>query len=366
VTYQDRAFEPAVEPPPAYPRRRPRAATPLTGLVLVAGLAAGLSGCSTAPAAAEVNGDKISVQQLDQQMSEWASSSAYRRAYDQSAVQQALQSGNTNPQGVTVEGSGTGTEVYGRQWAAIELTLLIDAEVVRQYLAAHHEAPTSQQVAAAWASEEANNPQIWQQLSPQARTQAAQLDAQAALVYGKAVSGSADKQFYTSHQADFWSQVCLGRADVVVSGSNGNVNNAASKRQAEAEAQAWSGNGQSSAAPQSAAQSCYSGEQLLERGEGFFKTVSGLRVGGTAAIPVNPGYQVVKVLSRQTIPFASWDTTVIELVSQHNGNHYQFPISEGGLDSVVNRATVSVNIEYGAWTYYKAGNFSYVNPGALH
>jgi hypothetical protein len=338
----------------------------VTGLLLVAGLGVGLSGCGTAPAAAIVNGQKISVQQLDQQMSEWASSPAYRKIYDQSSIQQALQSGNSNPQGVTVEGSGTGNEVYGRQWAAMELTLMIDAAAVRQYLAAHHEAPTSQQVAAAWASEEATNPQMWEQLSPQARTQAAQQDAQAALLYGKASSGTADEQFYKRHQADFWSQVCLARSDVVVSGPNGTVNNAASRRQAESEAQAWSGAGQSSGAPQSAAQSCDSGEQLLQEGEGFFKTMNGLPVGATAAIPANPGYQVVKVLSRQTIPYASWDATDIELVSQRNGNHFEFPISEGGIDKVVNRAHVSVNIAYGAWTHYSSGGFSYVNPGVIH
>ncbi|HET9059789.1 MAG TPA: hypothetical protein VFN61_07695 [Acidimicrobiales bacterium] len=366
MTYQAGAFEPVTEPHEARPRRRRQVGAPLAGVLVVAGLAGGLSGCSTAPAAAVVNGQKISVQQLDQQMSDWASSPDYRLVYDQNSFQQAQRSGNQNPQGVTVEGAGTGSGVYGRQWASTELTLMIDATAIHQYLAAHHEAPTSQQVAAAWASEEAAAPQLWQQLSPQTRTQAAEQDAQAALVYGKPVSVAADQQFYAGHEADFWSQVCLARTDVVVSGANGNVDNSASKRQADSEAKAWSGTGSGSGAPQGAAQSCYSGEQLLERGVGYFRTVSSLPVGGTAAIPAQPGYQVVKVLSRQTLPFAGWDATVIELVSQHNGNHFQFPIGEGGIDNLVNRANVSVNIAYGAWTYNGQYNVSYVNFGSIH
>lgn len=338
----------------------------MSGLLLLAGLGAGLSGCGTAPAAAIVNGQKISIQQLDQQMSDWASSPAYRRQYDTIAQSQAASSGNSSAPGLTVYGSGTGSEVYGRQWASMQLTFMIDAVIISQYLAAHHRAPSPDQVAAAWAAEEASSPQVWQQLPSRARTEAALQDAQAALVYGKATSSSSDKQFYDSHKADFWSQVCTASANVIVQGRDGSVNEAASRREAQAEAKAWSGQGHSLGAPTDAAQTCYSAERLLGQGTRLFNAVSGAKVGQAVAVSASPGYQVVKVLSRRTIPFGNWDATDIELVAQHGGNRYGPPVSEGGLGSVIRRAKVSVNIAYGAWAHNAQPPVSYVNPGVLH
>jgi len=318
-------------------------------VVAVAGAA--LSGCGTAPYAATVNGQAISVQQLAAQAREWASSPAFVKVQDAEFAAQAssaIQSGQTNVPTETVEGNGTGTGVYGMYWTTLELSNMVTSIALHQYLAARHELPSAEQVQAAWSAEWAENPTVWDQVGPAARQSGALYDAERAQLVA-VVDAKADASFYASHRDDFWSSVCLLSEDVTVSSSSGAVDFPASKAEADKVAGALEANPTSPpASVANGSRYCDSPEQLIEQPQDFQSAVLGLAPGRAAVLRENWGYQVVQVTSRQQIPYSGRVAGDIEVVVSDGGAQGQ-PNSETKVIGILKRAKVRVNPAFGTW-----------------
>ncbi len=331
--------------------RRP-GAKPLAGAGLCAVVAGALlSGCGTAPYAATVNGEAISVQELAAQARHWASSPAFVKYQDAQFLAQEAQAqaqGQTNVPNNTVEGNGTGPNVYGMYWTTLQLSDMITAVALHQYLAARSNLPTTTQVAAAWSAEWANDPTIWSEVGQAARTSGATYDAYRAQVLPLG-NAKADAQFYAAHKAYFWTSVCLLEDDVAVSGRGGTVNMAASRSQGEHVAAQLTAN--PSAPPASVSggsRYCLSPEQLLERRAGFEAKVNSLAPGHVALLRENWGYRVLLVTSRSQIPYSRAIAGDIEVVTTAGGAQGQ-PNSESRIIGVLKAARVRVNPAFGSW-----------------
>ena len=341
-------------------RRGRRAKTKaLTAVLAAAALAGALSSCSASPPAATVNGQVITQGQLDQYLEAWSSSPAYVKAFQTAselASQEATAQGQQEP-AFTVQGTGSGPGDYGLVWVTGRLTLLVSASAVHQYLVRRGEAPSRLEVATAWASEDAANPQMWQQLPARLRAQVAEQDAEHALIEPKLSDLSGDEALYKAASSAFWTQVCLRTVDVSVPGPGGSIDMAASRKQAEEIAGELSGTvPATSAAPvTSGALYCLTPEQLLGQPPGLRQQVGALKPGKAAAMAESFGYTVVQVRSRTEIPFNKKVASDIEVVASASSSQTPvWPVVGVGTDTslikLLKTATVQVNPLYGSWT----------------
>lgn len=321
--------------------------------MLLAGALGGfLSGCNTASPAATVNGQVITQGQLDQYLQEWSTSSSYVQSYDQAEeeqyeeqLQEAEQEGESAddiaPPG-SVQGTGSGPAVYGMTWAATEIRLLITQVAVQQYLAKHKEAPTPVELAAAWASQYAVDPPVWLQLNTQARTGAALWDADHALVDVKLTNAKSDKLFYEGQKSYFWSKVCVETADISVE-NNGQVDMAASAKQAKGVADQLSGQPRGAQAPVTGgALYCLSPEQLLQQPSAFRSAVAALAPGHATELAESFGYEVVEVRSRATIPYNNEVADDIDIVAVRG----ESSTTDTKINNILSAAKIEVNPSY--------------------
>ena len=214
-------------------------------------LAGGLSSCSASPPAATVNGQVITQGQLDQWLEGWSSSPAYVQAFQAASAQESQEAAAQGQQEPTfsVQGTGSGPGDYGLVWTTGRLSLLVSATALHQYLERRGEAPSGLEVAAAWASEYAAHPQVWQQLPAALRSEVADQDAEHALIEPKLSNKSEDETLYKEDSSLFWTQVCLRTVEVTVPGPANSVNMAASRKQADEIAGVLSGSGFPPGAP---------------------------------------------------------------------------------------------------------------------
>jgi hypothetical protein len=288
-------------------------------LVTVAALALGLSGCSTSPPAASVNGQVITQGQLDQELQWWASSPAYVRSYD--ATSEAEQ--------YKVEGTGSST--YSLWWTDEQLAYILQAAAVQQYLGRRGLVPGATELAAAWATEAAVRPQVWQQLPGQLRSTVAMRDAEYALVEKPLNSTSTEEEFYRSNKSQFWSSVCL------------RVQNSPSSAKQAASAAGW-------------ASYCLTPEQLMNRSVAFRQQVETLAPGSTATVRGSHGHEMVQVRSRAEIPFdqaVADDINAAEVgVTDRMGNigtYLQVAVKDAPVASILKTAHVEIDPQYGTW-----------------
>jgi len=324
----------------------------LAGIVLAGLLAGALSSCSTAPSAASVNGQSISEQQLDAQLEAWSSSPAFVQSENQTFAEEAAQAqsqGRSNVPTETVQGAGSGPGTYGMYWTTIELSDMITGLAVHQYLVDHGKAPSALQLAAAWASEYAESPTIWEQLPPQARAGAAYLDAEYALMTGRSGAASEATSFYKAREPYFWSQVCLTAVQVSVPGAHGSIDMGASKHQAEKLAGQLASRSSSPSVPANGgARYCDTPEQLIEQSPGFRDQVGALAPGQVTILAEPYGYQVVQVRSRTQIPLNAETAGAINVVAASGGVQVQLNGNTTVID-LLKKANVDVNPAYGTW-----------------
>jgi len=317
--------------------------------VVVGVLAATLSGCSTAPSAASVNGQSISEEQVAQQLSTWASDPAYVRTQDDAffeEYEEASESGEQAPL-LSVEAPyGSGPAIYGMTWTSLELTDMITALAVEEHVEHEGEAATPLELAAAWASEDASNPGEWQELTPAARASAALYDADHALIEGAPHSTATDEQFYKADRSYFWSQVCLTVVDVPA----GSAGMAGARAQAELIAAELSGHAARGAPPVlGASLYCDSPEQFIEQPSAFQDAVSALKPGHSSVLPESYGYEAVEVRSRPAIPFDNDVAADIGIVATDGGSQ-ALPQSDSKVIDVLLSSQIMVNPAYGTWT----------------
>jgi parvulin-like peptidyl-prolyl isomerase len=289
---------------------------------------------------------------LNDYLEAWAGSPAYVESYDQSAEAQyseqlqAAQSEGESAQDVSppafVAGNGTGPAVYDMQWATTEIRLLITQVAVRQYLAKHRETPTPVELAASWASQYAVDPPVWLQITAQARAGAAEWNADHALIDAKPTNPKEDKQFYKGEQSYFWSKVCVATVDISVD-NNGQVDMAASKKQAEAVANELSGvKGGAQVPVTSGARYCLSPEQAIGQPAEFRDLIGTLRPGQATPVRENFGYEVVQVISRDTIPYNNQVAAIIDIVAVSGESESSDP----KVNSILSAAKIEFNPAY--------------------
>jgi hypothetical protein len=303
---------------------------PLVALVLAGLLASVLSSCSTSPAVAIVNGQAITEAQLDEELGQWSSDPVYVKATDAAFYEQAAQEyqeGNQNPQLSTVAGIGSGPGIYGTVWASGQLSLMVVAVVVHEYLVRHHEAPSALQVTAAWDSEYANNPSEWQDLSPDARLTSATQDAERAVASGRLTGTSAAQAFYRSHESYFWSRLCVNSAD--------------EPTRKLALAVARSG----MADPD---RYCLTPEQLIEQPAAFRKQVGALAAGQTTVVADKQGYEVVQVRYRTEVACTGEIVNDVEVAAVLGGSE-AVPQGLPKLIAILKASDVKVDPAYGVW-----------------
>ncbi len=331
----------------------------LTAVAVGATLAGGLSSCSASPPAATVNGQVITQGQLDQWLEGWSSSPAYVQAFQAASAQESQEAAAQGQQEPTfsVQGTGSGPGDYGLVWTTGRLSLLVSATALHQYLERRGEAPSGLEVAAAWASEYAAHPQVWQQLPAALRSEVADQDAEHALIEPKLSNKSEDETLYKEDSSLFWTQVCLRTVEVTVPGPANSVNMAASRKQADEIAGVLSGTVASPPAPpvSSGALYCLTPEQLIDQAAGFRFGVGALKVGHAIALPESYGYQVVQVRSRASVPFNDQTAADIEVVaSQSSSQAPAWPVVGAGTDTslikLLKTVKVQVNPLYGSWT----------------
>lgn len=324
----------------------------LLGGALSAVVGAGaLAGCGTAPYAATVNGQPISVEQLADQAREWASSPAFVKYQDSQfalEAEQAAQQGQTNVPTNSVEGNGTGPNVYGMYWTTLQLSNMITSLALEQYLSRHHDLPSRLQRDAAWSAEWAQNPTIWSQIGSRARSSGAYYDAlRAQLVPVRDATG--DREFYADHKAYFWTSVCLLTDDVSVVGPGGKVDMEASKAEAEQVARALQANpGAPPASVANGSHFCDTPEELLSGPAAFESAVQALAPGRASLLRQSWGYEVVQVRSRAVVPYSPAIAGDIEVVTAGGGAQGQ-PNNETEVIDVLKRAKVRVSPQFGTW-----------------
>jgi hypothetical protein len=329
-------------------------AKPFAAIALAGLLGGVLTGCSTASPAAIVNGQTITQEQLNQYLEAWAGSPAYVQSFDESAEAaysqqlQEAESEGESAQDVSppalVEGDGTGPDTYDMQWATTEIRLLITQIAVKQYLAKHREAPTSTELAASFASQYAVDPNVWLQITPQARAGSSEWVADHALIDTKATNTKEDKSFYKTEQSYFWSKVCVATVDISV-GNNGRVDMAASKTQADAVAKELSGaKGAAQVPVTSGARYCLSPEQAIEQPAAFRELLGTLAPGQAAPISESDGsgYEVVQVISRNTVPYNDRVAAIIDIVAVTS----QSQSSDPKVNNILSAAKVEFNPAY--------------------
>ncbi|HTW05892.1 MAG TPA: hypothetical protein VME46_00165 [Acidimicrobiales bacterium] len=344
---------------------------PVAAVAIVALLAGGLSGCNVAPPAAIVNGEKISVPELDQQIQGWASSPAFVSAenalfnfFFTEAESEAEQQGGGAPSRATVQGfvspeggnvQGQGT--YSSPWVALVLSNLVLDVALRQHLSQLRESPSTMEYDAAWQSDYAQAPVLWRQLSPALRAFVAGEGADEILVARAPASAHQDQTFYKQNSSYFWSKLCVSTSDVTVAGPDGRVDWAATLRRARAVARAMRNGGSAAGITVSGGASyCDTPEQFIQEPLAFQAQVGRTAPSQVATVRQSYGYQVVLVLSRTTIPDDSQTAEAIEASGAATGTigpsvagAIAPPNGNQQLTSLLARARVDVDPQYGDW-----------------
>lgn len=316
-------------------------------------LAAGLSGCGTAPDAATVNGQAISEPQLSDELQTLASDRGYVREQDgvfTELYDQAQQNGQQAPllSVAPMAGEGSGAGSYSVVWTDLVLSSMIAAEAVGQHLRRLGEAPSQGQVAAAWASQWADDPAEWSALPSSERNSEALYDAERGLIDGPPSSMGTASNFYKSRSAYFWSQVCLTAVDVP-SGSAGASGMAAAKRQAETIASGLSGHAVPNATPVlGASLYCEAPDQFVQQPTAFQDQVGSLAPGQATVLSESYGYQVVEVRSRAAVPLDRSTAADIVTVASYGGAQAP-PQGEKNVEAVLAAAQVQVDPRFGTW-----------------
>jgi hypothetical protein len=164
------------------------------------------------------------------------------------------------------------------------------------------------------------------------------------LIDTKATNTKDDKSFYKAEQAYFWSKVCVATVDVSV-GTNGHVDVAASKAQAEAVAKELSGTKGAAKVPvASGARYCLSPEQAIDQPAAFRALLGTLAPGKAEPIRESgaPGYEVVQVISRNTVPYNDQVAAIIDIVAVTS----QSQSSDPKVTNILSAAKIEFNPAY--------------------
>jgi hypothetical protein len=276
--------------------------------------------------AVTVNSQHIKQTSVNATLSEYGQNAAFVKAYE------------SQSQGAsTVAGDGPGT--YSAAFVAGVLNSIISASALHQYLVAHDNLPSAQQVAAARGWESALQANWWLGFSPAFRDQLAENFADESQFAKVTLKESELKRATNAASGYLFTLVCVRQVGFTATGANGKPDFEASLAEAKA---ATAGGKQL----QGGAVTCYSPPSLEAQGNPFYDDVVKSKVDQ----PIAPqrtafGYQVIEVTHRNSIPFNEPMKKVTSLVaSQETGGS-----PPADQQRVLTDARIWLNPQYGRW-----------------
>lgn len=299
------------------------------GVALLALLGLGVSACDTSPYAATVNRQVLSSSTLNADLRNFSANTK---------LVSALSS-----QGAHVWGATTSS--YSNTFVAGQLTTLVDARVVSQYLAAHHLRPSTELLDATRAVEQLTYGPDWTGFSPAYRDSIVQRDADHALIEPLVIGSSTLRQTYAQYRSRFWSETCVRALTITANRANGSVDLPASEAQAERLVNSI--NRRNSAAAARAVRGgtygCYTPRQLENQPFGY--DVLGVRT-YHASRPTRQsfGYRVLVVTRRDLLPLHPAVAMAL------NGYYIEAGDAvDTKLNHLAQAASIQVNAAYGSW-----------------
>lgn len=331
------------------PLPRPRSLTRLAaGVAVLAAATLGVSACNASPYAAQVNHQVIKSSVLDRDLQGYTANTKLVAAL--------------SSQGAHVYGASTSS--YNNSFVAGELTALIDAKVVSQYLTAHHLRVSRGLLDATRAIEQLTYGSDWAGFSPAYRASMVTQDAEHALIEPRVISTSELRQTYIDYRSRFWSTVCVRDLTITATGPRGRVDLAASRAQAQRLVTSVNRRSSASAADgvRGGSVGCYTPSQLEQ--QSFATQVLGLATyHASAPRRQSFGYQVLVVTRRHILP-------LYPTVAQALNGYY---VSDGNAtDTTLNRmlraSDIRVNPAYGSWDNarkVRGANATLASPGVI-
>ena len=281
-------------------------------------LAAGsltLSACDASPYAASVNGYTISQLSLNNQLKQWSSNRTWVASFDSANSQQ------NGGSGATVAGSG-GANTYSSTFVADILDNMIQVRIIHQRLAATGKLPTADEVVASRAVNEFLRANYWAEFPSSLRQFLVEQLAEQAPLTPVSSDTATLKSAYSQITPYLFSSVCVISASAFD----------------QARAQSLASGGNLTGAPV-----CFSQTDFEDQPAALQKAVQKLSVGQTSSpIPTSFGYQVVKLVSRQSPGFTEGVQRVLSVATASS--------VAPSVTALIKSAHVKVNPAYGTWS----------------
>lgn len=284
---------------------------------LIGALAAGavtLSACDASPYAASVNGQVISVNSLNHQLSSFTSNAQFVQGFD------ASNSTSQGGDGTTVVGSG-GHGTYSSTFVAQVLSALIATAAVHQHLVAAGTLPGQDEMVASTAVNEYLRSAYWQQFPQNVKSFFIQTLADQSVLTPLPTDTSSLVTPYQDIQPYLFSNVCVSQASAF----------SADQAQQIIASKTVTG-----------AVVCYDQSQLEAQPQAFQTAVRNLvNVGDiSSAIKTSYGYQILQLTRRDTPGPSAGVLRVIVAAEQ----------PPSAVNGIVGAARVKVNPQYGSWS----------------
>lgn len=290
---------------------------PFRLVALLAAVAAGsltVTACDASPYAASVDGQVITVNSLNHQLTAWASNRVWVQQFD---------AGNSTSQGgsgTTVVGSG-GPGTYSSAFVADILGDIIDVSAIQHRLAAEAKLPTADEIVASRAVNEYLRSQYWTQFPPSLRAFLVDQLAYEAPLATVPVDPTSLAGPYSQIQPYLFSSVCVDQTAVFSSSA--------------ASAVIASGTVHGSKV-------CYDQVGLEGQSPAFQAEVLKLTSAGQLSSPIRTayGYQVLQLVSRSTPGFDSGVQQVLAAATSQ----------PAAINGILAAAKVKINPKYGTWS----------------
>jgi hypothetical protein len=283
-----------------------------------------LSACDASPYAATANGQTIKALSLNTRLAEWGANKTYVNAQDAAAEQ-----GTSGAVAITGAGSGTYTSAF----VATTLSQMVVDSILRQHLTATGSLPDAAMLAAARGVYEANSSNAYWFGFPD-KLRAALTDdlADEAAVVPASSNTTALQEGFSELGSYMWTQLCVTQSSAF---------NLADAKSIE------------SAGVPNGTSVCWDQAGLEDQPAAYRTAVFALTLGQTSKpISTSYGYEVVKEVSRKSVPLDSDTAKVLTIVLDSNSG-----VALPSLDKLILGAKVKVNPAYGTWNA-KRGNIT--------
>jgi hypothetical protein len=276
-----------------------------------------LTACDVSPYAAAVGGQVISVNALDHELAQFTADKAFVTDFDSNAAAQAQQNGG---QPINVLGAG-GPGTYSSQFVSQVLNVDIEIDAVHQYLGAHHQQASPDEVVASRAAQETTGSPFWNQFPVAIRDLLVEQLADQAALTPIPTDPTSVQQAYAQIQPYLFSSICVEEASAFSSAAAQNI---------------------IASGIVTGTRACLTQTDVEQEPAAFQSAVRGLTTVGqiSSAVPTSYGFQVLQLVSR-TSPGLSAGVERVLAADTGSGP----PL----LTNILAAAHVKINPRYGTW-----------------